>query len=151
MTTPEQAEGEATSSDACLTYTAGAVLLVGALAVGLYAALHLSSLAAYLFAINAGTLLLYRYDKLASRRDGAERAPNAFLAALAIAGGSLGALFGMYMEIFPRESHKTGRKYWWLRLIVGLSLVAQLALLAAYLLFGGQAMLDWAQGLLGGP
>jgi uncharacterized membrane protein YsdA (DUF1294 family) len=151
MTTPQQADSEAMSGDACLTYTAVAVLLVGAIGVGLYGILHLSPLAAYLIAINAGTLLLYRYDKVASKRDGAERAPNALLAALAIAGGSLGALFGIYMEIFPRESHKTKRKYWWLRLLVGVSLVTHLVLLTAYLLFGGEAMLAWAQGLLAQP
>ena len=136
------------TNDACLTYTVIAVLLVGGLGTGLYAGLHLSPLVAYLLAINLGTLLIYRYDKYASRREGAQRVPNLLLAALAVVGGSLGALFGIYLELFPRESHKTGRGYWWLRLIVAFSLLVHLALLVAYLVVGGEGLLDWARSLL---
>ena len=135
------------SNDACLTYTLVAVLLVGGLGAGFYVVLQLSPLAASLLAVNLGTLLLYRYDKYASRREGAQRAPNLFLALLAVL-GPLGALFGIYLEVFPGESHKTGGKYWWLRLLVALFLVLHLVLLAAYVLVGGEALLDWARGLL---
>lgn len=138
------------SDDACLTWTFKAAILIGALGLALYLGLHLNPLAVYLIAINGGALLLYRFDKYASLREGAQRIPNGMMGLLAIL-GPLGALFGIYLEIFPGESHKTKPKYWWLRLFVVVSLTIHLVLLVAYLLAGGEAMLEWAQGLLTGP
>ena len=137
------------TNDACLTWTFKASILIGGLGLALYLGVHLSPLAAYLIAINVGVFLLYRFDKYASLRQGAQRIPNKMMCLLGIL-GPLGALFGIYLELFPRESHKTGRGYWWLRLIVAVSLLVHLTLLVAYLIVGGEGLLDWAQGLLAG-
>jgi uncharacterized membrane protein YsdA (DUF1294 family) len=138
------------TGDSCLLWGFIAIILVGALGLTLYLGFNFSLLAAYLVAVNVGVLLLYRYDKLISGREGAQRIPNELMAVLAFL-GPLGAAFGIYLEVFPRETHKTAPKYWYLRLIVVFSLVLHLALLACYLLFGAEAMLEWARGLLASP
>ena len=135
------------SDDACLTWTLKAAILIGGLGLALYLGLHVSPLATYLIAINAGVLLLYRADKYASLREGAQRIPNPMMALLGVL-GPLGAVLGIYLEVFPGDTHKTKAKYWWLRSLVVLSLVAHLVLLAAYVLVGGEAMLEWVRGLL---
>ena len=137
------------SDDACLTYTLVAVLLIGGLGAAFYLVLHLSPLLAYLLAVNVGVLLLYRYDKYASLRKGAQRIPNEMMGLLALL-GPLGAGLGMVLEVFPGDSHKTAPKWWCLHLIVIVSSVLHLVLLGAYVLVGGEAMLDWARGLLAG-
>ena len=88
-------------------------------------------LALLLAALNVITFLVYKYDKLASTRRGAARVPNLVLVAMAVCGGSVGALLGIYAG---KEGHKTGPKYRLLRLCVWLSLVVQIGLLAYYFL-----------------
>jgi uncharacterized membrane protein YsdA (DUF1294 family) len=106
-----------------------AVLLVAGLTYLIARSTELPLLLAYLAAINVVTYLLYRYDKLISAHEGITRIPNRILALLAIAGGSVGALGGIYLKILPGSTHKTEGEYWWLRTVVWLSLLAHGALL----------------------
>ena len=75
----------------------------------------------YLVLVNAAAFLLMREDKKKARR-GAWRIPEATLMGLAAAGGSIGALVGMYSF-----RHKTKH----LKFVLGLPLIllAHLALL----------------------
>lgn len=75
----------------------------------------------YLVLVNAAAFLLMREDKKKARR-GAWRIPEATLLGLAAAGGSIGALVGMYSF-----RHKTKH----LKFVLGLPLIllAHLALL----------------------
>jgi uncharacterized membrane protein YsdA (DUF1294 family) len=106
-----------------------AALLIAGLAYLVYHQADVHPLPAYLAAINVVTYLLYRYDKLISAHKEITRIPNLILALLAVAGGSIGALGGIYLKILPGSTHKTEGKYWWLRAVVWLSLLAHGALL----------------------
>jgi uncharacterized membrane protein YsdA (DUF1294 family) len=110
------------------------VIIAAALIIGLgylfYRMLGLDPLVVFLVSINLVTWLVYRYDKLSSARQGASRVPNLILAGLAVAGGSVGALVGIYAG---RARHKTSPRYRPLRICVWLSLIVQAALLVAYL------------------
>lgn len=81
-------------------------------------------LTTYLVLVNAGAFVLMRVDKRKAKR-GAFRIPEATLIAVAILGGSIGAIAGMYLF-----RHKTRH----LKFIVGLPLILLLQL-AGILLF----------------
>ena len=59
--------------------------------------LELGGMAAlvYLAALNALTFLVYGWDKLCAKREGARRVPEKTLLFLAVVGGSVGAIAGM--------------------------------------------------------
>jgi uncharacterized membrane protein YsdA (DUF1294 family) len=97
----------------------------------LYRYLGVTPVFVFLASINLVTYLVYRYDKLASGRQNALRVPNFVLAGLAVCGGSIGALIGMYART---AWHKTGHKYRLPRAVVWLSLFALVVLLAFYLI-----------------
>ncbi len=82
----------------------------------------------YLAAVNVVAFLLYRYDKLIPTHEDATRIPNLVLAALAVFGGSLGALSGIYRK----DRHKTRVKYFLLRTCVWLSILAHAVLIYCY-------------------
>ncbi|MBQ0037894.1 MAG: DUF1294 domain-containing protein [Clostridiales bacterium] len=77
-------------------------------------------LTVYLVAINLVTFLVYGADKRRAKRD-RWRVPEKTLFLLAIVGGSIGALVGMYVF-----RHKT--KHWYFRLGIPAILLAQIAL-----------------------
>ena len=108
-----------------------AAILTAVLVYVLHRYLALDLLALLLAALNLITFLVYKYDKLASTHRGAARVPNLVLVAMAVCGGSVGALLGIY---FGKEGHKTGPRYRLLRLFVWLSLVFQIGLLSYYFL-----------------
>jgi uncharacterized membrane protein YsdA (DUF1294 family) len=103
-----------------------AFLLAAALAAAGAALLKLDVVAAWLAAITVVTFLAYGYDKSAagSRRT---RVPERVLLALALAGGTLGALVAM-----PAFRHKTIKQEFRLRFWA--VVVIQLALAAVYFL-----------------
>lgn len=82
---------------------------------------------AYLFVINLATLVVYLVDK-ARAGQGASRVPESTLLGLALIGGSLGALLGMYLV-----RHKTQK--WYFKFTVPVMLAAQVALVAWLALF----------------
>ena len=82
-------------------------------------------LLAYLITINAFAFLLMRIDKQKARRK-AWRIPEATLIGVAIAGGSIGSLAGMY--IFR---HKTRHP----KFTVGIPTILSLQILAAVVLY----------------
>lgn len=53
------------------------------------------ALALYLLAVNALAFLIYGYDKLCAKREGARRVSEKTLLLLAVVGGSVGAILGM--------------------------------------------------------
>ena len=75
-----------------------------------------------LAALNVVTFLIYGWDKLCAKREGARRVPEKTLLLLAVVGGSVGAIAGMY---FFR--HKTRHAQF--RFGLPLILAAQIALL----------------------
>lgn len=81
------------------------------------------AIAIYLAAINVLALLVYGWDKLCAKRRGARRVPEKALFLLALLGGSVGAIAGMYLF-----RHKT--RHWYFRYGLPLILLAQLALCA---------------------
>lgn len=111
-------------------WTIIAVLLTAALILVVYLYTDIDPLLMYLAAINIIAFVLYKYDKLASTRRNAARVPNLMLAALAVCGGSLGAILGIHLG---KQGHKTGSRYRLLRACVWLSLFVQVALLCWYL------------------
>ncbi len=50
---------------------------------------------AYLAVLNVLTFLIYGWDKLCAKREGARRVPEKTLLFLAVIGGSVGAILGM--------------------------------------------------------
>jgi len=58
-------------------------------------ALGSGAVALYLAAINLLTFLIYGWDKLCAKREGARRVPEKTLLFLAVIGGSVGAILGM--------------------------------------------------------
>ena len=75
---------------------------------------------AYLFLLNLATMICFLIDKArASGRN--SRIPEATLLGLALVGGSLGALLGMYTV-----RHKTQK--WYFKFTIPLMLAAQVAL-----------------------
>ena len=79
------------------------------------------ALAAYLLLINLAAYLTFGADKRRAKRPGARRVPEKTLFALALLGGSLGAVLGMF-----GFHHKT--RHWYFRVFLPLILLAQLAL-----------------------
>ena len=75
----------------------------------------------YLAAINVFAFLTYGWDKLSAKRSGARRVPERTLFALALLGGSAGAVGGMLLF-----HHKT--RHWYFRYGLPLILLSQLAL-----------------------
>ena len=80
----------------------------------------------YLAAINGAALIVYGLDKLLAKAN-AYRVPEAVLILLAAAGGSVGALLGMYLF-----HHKTRKP----RFFIGVPLIlaAQIALVYFFVL-----------------
>ena len=111
-------------------YRFGCVTL--GLAIGLaYLALRLfrplGPVGAWLLAINLVALLVYGYDK-AIAGSGQMRVPERVLLVLALAGGTAGALAGMWVF-----RHKTAKKSF--RLRMGLVIAAQIVLVGVYYLW----------------
>lgn len=79
---------------------------------------------AYLVLINLAAYLTFGADKRRAKRPGARRVPEKTLFLLALLGGSLGAVLGMF-----GFHHKT--RHWYFRVFLPLILLAQTAL-AAY-------------------
>lgn len=77
----------------------------------------------YLAALNMLTFLVYGWDKLCAKREGARRVPEKTLLFLAVIGGSVGAILGM--NFFH---HKT--KHAQFRFGLPLILALQIGLLA---------------------
>lgn len=77
-------------------------------------------LTVYLLAINAVTFLVYGADKRKAKKD-RRRVPERTLFLLAIIGGSIGALAGMYVF-----RHKT--RHWYFRFGIPAILLLQIAL-----------------------
>ena len=77
---------------------------------------------AYLLMINTAAFLVFGWDKLKAKRDG-WRVPEKTLLALAVIGGSVGALIGM--RVFR---HKT--KHWYFKYGMPAILVVQVLLFA---------------------
>lgn len=83
----------------------------------------------YLLVVNVAALVYYGVDKYKSRK-GMWRTPESRLLCIALIGGALGALLGMY--IFRHKTQHTRFKYG-----VPFMLLAQLALLV-YVFLGGK-------------
>ncbi|MGD8398807.1 MAG: DUF1294 domain-containing protein [Anaerolineae bacterium] len=120
------------TEDAYVLWSLIAALLAVLIGTVLYAFTGLQAGILYLLAVNMVTYLLFRYDKLISPNPRWTRVPERVLAALAMLGGSAGAVIGIYVP-FPGGRHKTAPQYRWLRAIVWASLILQ-ALLFNYLL-----------------
>lgn len=78
---------------------------------------------AYLAAINAAAFFAFGGDKLRAKTKGARRTPEKALFALALLGGSFGALAGMHLF-----RHKT--RHWYFRYGIPAILLGQAALAA---------------------
>jgi uncharacterized membrane protein YsdA (DUF1294 family) len=131
-----------------LYWSVVAGVVFAALAVIVDRVTGLPLLLVYLAAANAGTYLLYRLDKASAREGEAGRIPNRVLALLAMFGGALGAILGMYVMLLPRQTHKTSDKYRALRLVVWLSLFGHLALVYCLLLDPAGRCRAWWQDLI---
>ncbi len=105
-----------------------AALLTGAVTYVIHLHVDLSIVLVYLAAVNTVAFLLYRYDKLISAHEDTARIPNLVLAALAVFGGSIGALSGIYWK----DAHKTSTKYFLLQVCVWLSMLAHMVLIYCY-------------------
>lgn len=105
-----------------------ATLLVAAIIYVIHMHVNLDVVLVYLVAVNIVTFLLYRYDKVISAREDAARIPNSMLAALAVFGGSIGALLGIHWKY----GHKTSGRYFLLRACVWLSMLAHAVLTYCY-------------------
>jgi uncharacterized membrane protein YsdA (DUF1294 family) len=88
--------------------------------------ININLLLSWLIAINLVTFLVYAYDKAQAKRK-AWRVSERELLVLALIGGSLGALSGMY--IFR---HKTAKRSFQVRLLI--ILLVQIALILIYFL-----------------
>ena len=77
--------------------------IIATLALSLF--LHMDIVLAWIISITVITLLAYRFDKSIAGSDRV-RVPERVLLLLALAGGSLGAIIGMY---FLGERHKTSK------------------------------------------
>jgi uncharacterized membrane protein YsdA (DUF1294 family) len=106
-----------------LSWSLVGAIVAGVIGVVLEWATGLPPLWAYAVAINLATLLIYAADKGLAPRKGAPRVPNVVLILMALVGGSAGALLGV------AAGHKTSRRYRWLRILLWVCLVGQLALL----------------------
>jgi uncharacterized membrane protein YsdA (DUF1294 family) len=103
-------------------------LLTAAVTYVIHLHVDLNIMLEYLVAINIVACLLYRYDKLISAHEDATRIPNLVLAAMAIFGGSIGSLCGIYWK----DKHKISAKYFPLRACVWLSMLAHAVLIYCY-------------------
>ena len=94
------------------------LLLALIVAAVFYYELHWSLWPAWLVPINLVTLVIYRFDKWKASRtqNGQGRIPKKVLHFLALAGGSLGAFFGMIIR--PRHKTRDLRFQAWFWLIV---------------------------------
>jgi uncharacterized membrane protein YsdA (DUF1294 family) len=131
-----------------LSWSVVAGVVFAALAVIIEHVTDLPLLLVYLAAANAGTYLLYRLDKASARGGEADRIPNRVLALMAIFGGALGAILGMYVMLLPRQTHKASDEYRALRLVVWLSLFGHLGLVYFVLLDPTGRCRAWWQGLI---
>jgi uncharacterized membrane protein YsdA (DUF1294 family) len=108
----------------CLKMGCGlvAIALAAIAAYILFVLQYLSAPWAWIAAISAFTLLVFKYDKLRapSARSGAERIPERVLLLLTLIGGTPGALLGMYLP--PR--HKTSKGTFKMKLLVVLAVQA---------------------------
>lgn len=83
-------------------------------------------LGAWLFAVNLTTFAYYGFDKFQARREGAGRIPEIVLHALALTGGSVGAVLGM--RLFRHKTVKPGfRLVFWLIVLTHLALMIGIA------------------------
>jgi uncharacterized membrane protein YsdA (DUF1294 family) len=105
-------------------------LVTFALAVGgallLHRAISLSPVLSWLVAINVVTFFTYVYDKAISGQ-GIERVPESVLLALALAGGTVGALAGMKWA-----RHKTAKERFQMKLLAVVAVQFLLALVYAF-------------------
>lgn len=83
-------------------------------------------LGAWLLGVNLVTLAYYGFDKFQSRREGAGRVPELVLHALALLGGSVGAVAGM--RVFRHKTVKGSFRFvFWLIVIAHLLLMVAIA------------------------
>jgi uncharacterized membrane protein YsdA (DUF1294 family) len=104
-----------------------AVLLTAVLTLLLVRSLDLSPWVSYLLAVNTTTLLAYGYDK-AIAGGGRQRVPEGVLQALALFGGTPGALAGQLA--FRHKTRKSDFRATFFAIVV-----LQVVALAAWLLF----------------
>lgn len=108
-----------------MVYGAIALVVSAAAALFLYLWLGWSVYWLWLLAVNAVSFLFYRYDKRQAQHEGAARVPEVVLLLLSLAGGFVGAGFGMYL----RPRHKVRKP------IFVAALVAGAVIQAAFLYF----------------
>lgn len=89
---------------------------------------------AWLISITVVTLVAYRYDKSIAGSD-RFRVPERVLLLLALAGGTIGAIAGMYLV---GEHHKTSKRSFMLPFFIILIVQAALVGLYFWLRFGGR-------------
>ena len=106
----------------------GAITLTCAVggAVGLWAAGVLSLLSAWVLAVSLVTFVTYGYDKWVAG-SGRMRVPERVLLGLALVGGTVGAVAGMFVF-----RHKTAKPRFWGRL-VGIGVIQAALLAVVYL------------------
>ncbi len=107
------------SPDAFRLFTVAGLVLIAAVAGGLYAYSPLEPLVIYIIALSLTAFALCSYDKAVAGR-GATRVPERVLFALALLGGSLGLLTGMFA--FRHKTRKVS-----FRVVVAVILVIQAA------------------------
>jgi uncharacterized membrane protein YsdA (DUF1294 family) len=94
-----------------MVFTLVPVGLALAAAIALSLGLHLDALLSWLISINVVTLLTYGYDK-GIAGSGRTRVPERVLLLLALIGGTVGALAGMYLFHHKTAKGSFQRKFW---------------------------------------
>ena len=117
-----------------IVYTLVPVGLAIAAAIALALGLRLDALVSWLISINVVTLLTYGYDKWIAGSN-RTRVPERVLLLLALIGGTIGALLGMYLFHHKTAKASFQRKFW-------LVVVVQIALVALYFAW----LKPWLQG-----
>ncbi len=86
-----------------------------------YIWLHVKVLFSYIFSVNIVAFLYYGLDKSLAQRE-AFRLPEKILLGLAFIGGSIGALFGMFL--FHHKTKKASFQVWfWILIIIQIIIV----------------------------